>query len=290
MSQFSMNSKPDFVPIRMSHQLCWYGDESSKDKKLIVMVTGKNDRFGSQYSAQMSAYAFARKYNCTYRFTPFFGDKESKFASEFCGMKSDQDDDITREAEIRFHRHYDTAQDKNVNDYFIESVIQELRNMYYENKTMEPIKCDAAIHIRRGDVGHIEYRMKNPDGTPYRHWMQRYDGNEYYKKCIEFLRKEYNNQEMKIAIFSQGKKEDFQDLLIDENIELHLDECHWSKSFHSLVEAPILITSISEFAWTAGLLSRGIVYRNERMFRWPLKKWLKLPFVEKYHQAPSISD
>lgn len=286
----SQTSKPDFVPMRMSHQPCWYGDESSKDKKLIVRVTGKNDRFGSQYSAQMSAYAFARKYNCTYRFTPFFGDKESKFASEFCGMKSDDDDDITRESEIRFHRHYDTAQDRNVDTFFTESVIQELRNMYYSNKSIEPIKCDIAIHIRRGDVGCLDvWGKKDKDGNIIRHWTQRYNTNDEYLKIIGYIRETYEKNK-KIAIFSQGKKEDFQDLLIDENIELHLDECHWSKAYHSLVESPILITSISEFAWTAGLLSKGIIYRNERMFRWPLKKWLKLPFLEKYHQAPSISD
>jgi hypothetical protein len=253
-------------------------DLSNNMVRKIIVVTGKNDRFGSQYSAQISGFAMARRYNNIYRFSPFFGDKHSDIATEFCGMKSDKDDILTREPDMKYQRHCNPAQDREINEFFPESVIQEIRAMYYTTWKPDPVPCDVAMHIRRGDVGHIEYRIKNPDGTPYRHWLQRYDSNEYYKDCIEFLRKEYNNPELKIVIFSQGKKEEFEDLCDNEHVSLCLDG-DWRIAYHSLVKAPILITSISEFAWTAGLLSEGIVYRNERMFRWPLKKWLKLPFL-----------
>ena len=37
----------------------WFGNDTLDDKKPILIVSGKNDRFGSQYSAQMSAFALA---------------------------------------------------------------------------------------------------------------------------------------------------------------------------------------------------------------------------------------
>ena len=152
-------------------------------------------------------------------------------------------------------------------------VIDEMRRMYYSTWKPEPIKCDVAIHIRRGDVGRIDnHGRKNSDGTPYRHWVQRYDSNEYYVKAINFIRAEMNNHNLKIAIFSQGSESDFTEFFDDINIILHLGG-DWRVAYHSLVDAPILITSISEFAWTAGVLSKGTVYRNERMFRKPLMHW-----------------
>ena len=45
----------------------WFGDKITHSNKLILMVSGKNDRFGSQYSAQMSAFALARYNDCIYR-------------------------------------------------------------------------------------------------------------------------------------------------------------------------------------------------------------------------------
>lgn len=245
-------------------------------KRKIVIAKGKNDRFGSQYSAQMSAFAYARYNNYIYRFTPFFGDKHSKMASEFCGMKSDIDDDISLNYDKK-ERHYNQSQDKDVNKYFNNNVINELREMYFNVSKPEPVKCDIAIHIRRGDVGLIDKRKpKNPDGSANRNWMQRYNDNNYYVKTINFLRKKYDKN-LKIVIFSQGKEEDFKEIvdLQDDNIEFSLNG-DWRIAHISLVNAPILINSISEFSWTAALLSNGIIYKNDRMFRYPLDKWLSL--------------
>ena len=273
MSNDATIKKPDYLPEKNQHCVCWFGTQETIDKKYIVSVSGKNDRFGSQYCAQMSGFVFARFHNNIYRFSPFFGDKHSAMASEFCGMKSDDDDEITREPEIRFHRHCDLVHNNEVDKYFNKSVIHELRKMYYNTWKPEPIECDVAIHIRRGDVGCIDNRGRtNKDGTPYRHWLQRYDSNEYYVNAINFIRNEMKNPNLKIAIFSQGSKASFAEFCNDENISLCLDG-DWRIAYHSLVKAPILITSISEFAWTAGVLSNGIVYKNVRMFRNPLCHW-----------------
>ena len=239
-------------------------------RRLIVVVNGKNDRFGSQYSAQMSGFVFARKHGFIYRFSPFFGDKDSAMASEFCGMCSDKEDDSTIEPDVFFHRLCSPSL-RNIKEFFTKSVIEELRQMYYQSYKPEAIKCDVAVHIRRGDVGCIDVRgKKNADGTPYRHWLQRYDDNEYYKKVIRQVR-EAHGKDIKICIFSQGKDKDFSDL-IDEYITSHLNG-DWRIAFHSMVEAPILVTSISEFSWTAGILSKGTVYANKRMFLNKLEHW-----------------
>tara|TARA_Y100000748_G_scaffold304176_1_gene312282 strand:- start:2967 stop:3773 length:807 start_codon:yes stop_codon:yes gene_type:complete len=264
--------KPNFVDGE-----AWFGNDAKETDKLILIVSGKNDRFGSQYSAQMSAFALARYNDCIYRFTRFKGDKHSEIASDFCGLKSDSDDDILREPDIKYQRHCDVAQGNYVDKYFNENTIKEIREQYYSTWKPEPIQCEIAIHIRRGDVGCIDgWGKKNNDGTPYRHWKQRYDDNQFYVKVINFLRKTYDSNK-KIVIFSQGKLGDFQEILDlkDNYLEFCL-EGDWRIAHFSLVKAPIMVCSISEFAWTAGLLSEGIVYRNERMFRKPLKVWKKL--------------
>jgi hypothetical protein len=270
---YSLLETPEYLPNTIHHKKCWFGTNDSKNKKYILTVSGKNDRFGSQYSAQMSGFAFARLHNCIYRFSAFVGDKHSDMASEFCGMKSDVDDDIHRSPEIRIHRHCDISQGNEIDNYFNENVINELRQMYYSTWKPEPIQCDVAIHIRRGDVGCIDSRgRQNSDGTPYRHWIERYDDNNYYVESIKFIRNKKNNPNLKICIFTQGVKEDFKEFLDDENITLYLNG-DWRIAYHSLVKAPILVTSISEFAWTAGILSNGEIYKNPRMFRRPLKHW-----------------
>lgn len=244
--------------------------------KQIVVAKGKNDRFGSQYSAQMSAFAYARFNNYIYRFTPFFGDKDSKMASEFCGMKSDKDDNIDLSFNIG-KKHYDISQGPKVNEYFNKNVINELRQMYFSVYKPEPIKCDIAIHIRRGDVGMIDkWKPKNKDGSPNIRWWQRYNDNNYYLKTIKFLRQKYDKN-FKIVIFSQGKKEDFKEIvdLQDDNIDFSLNG-DWRIAHISLVNAPIFITSISEFSWTAAILSKGVIYKNNRMFRHSLNSWLSL--------------
>lgn len=62
---------PEYLPKTMHHKKCWFGTDESKNKKYILTVSGKNDRFGSQYSAQMSGFVFARRHNCIYRFSAF---------------------------------------------------------------------------------------------------------------------------------------------------------------------------------------------------------------------------
>lgn len=255
----------------------WFGDNSKETDKLILIVSGKNDRFGSQYSAQMSGFALARYNDCIYRFTRFKGDKHSSIASDFCGLKSDDDDDTSREPDIRYQRHCDKAQGNDVDKYFTDKIIREIRELYFSTWKPDYKHCDIAIHIRRGDVGCIDaWGKKNSDGTPYRHWQQRYDDNQFYVKVINFLRNTYGSDK-KIVIFSQGTRNHFQEILDlkDNNLDFCL-EGDWRITHLSLVKAPIMVCSISEFAWTAGLLSEGIVYRNERMFRKPLQAWKKL--------------
>ena len=116
MSDIIIN-KPNYLPVQNQHHICWFGTKKSIYKKNILIVSGKNDRFGSQYCAQMSGFVFARYNNCIYRFSIFSGDKHSDIASDFCGMKSDDDDDILRDPEIKFHRHCDISHGSIVDKY-----------------------------------------------------------------------------------------------------------------------------------------------------------------------------
>jgi len=272
-STYIIMQKPDFVAKEN-----WVSTQESGTHKQIIAVTGKNDRFGSQYSAQMSGLAYARYHALTFRFTEFHGDKDSAMATSFCGMKSDCDDDTNRDPDIVFKRHCNVSQSRDIRLYFPDHVIAEIRDMYYgghDKSDIEIVTCDVALHIRRGDVGCTDSRIKNSDGTDYMHWKERFDDNAYYKKAIQFIR-ETHGEKLQFVIFSQGRNSEFEELL-DENVKTHLNG-DWRQAFHSMVSAPILVTSISEFAWTSGLLSKGTVYANKRMFRSPLSSWLHFDF------------
>ena len=120
------------------------------------------------------------------------------------------------------------------------------------------------MHIRRGDVAGNN-----------RHSSRFTSTNEYVnilKKVLPTIEKNTI-----IHIFSQGEESDFKDIVNSFNsksIIFHLNE-EIQITFHSLVEADILIIAKSSFSYTAALFNKNTVVANT-ITRWwhkPLKKW-----------------
>jgi len=172
----------------------------------------------------------------------------------FIGIPETQ---ITNEKVIAEKCCYQVMYSKTPSAYFTESVIETIRKYYFSTEKPEIEEIDIAIHIRRGDV--------SKNGTH----KNRFIDNSVYIKAINNLKKMY--PDYKIHIYSQGKLEDFADLVSD-NVFFHLNE-EISKTFHSFVMAKVLVTCISSLSYCAAILnSNTIFYYN--FFHYPLDKWL----------------
>ena len=116
---------------------------------------------------------------------------------------------------------------------------------------------DITIHIRRGDVNLENQNTKT-----------RYTPNDYYIKIIRYLKKIYPNYN--ITIFSEGSINDFYDLQnLNVTFKLNYD---LKKTFHSLVRAIVLVTSISCLYFCAAVLNKNIIYiisnKQDRLKYW----------------------
>lgn len=110
---------------------------------------------------------------------------------------------------------------------------------------------NIAVHIRRGD---IVAGAQNGDAG----FLFRWQNNEYFVNVLsEVLKTLSTSRPVVIHLFSQGKKEDFQEFDQFDNIRYHLDidPCN---TFLHFVRADLLITSKSSFSYKPALLSDGI--------------------------------
>ena len=134
-------------------------------------------------------------------------------------------------------------------------MLSEIRKMYYSTWKPKPIQCDVTIHIRRGDIA------RNPkiiNGEKV-YVSERAISIEYFKrKIIELQSKSITP--LNFIIFSEGKDEDFKEILIDGyNITLYLNT-ELRETFHSMVKAPILVLSPSMMSIAAALLNTGEIH------------------------------
>lgn len=227
-----------------------------------ICSTLKTDGFGAQYWANMTCIAHCRNNNFIYRHSPYIRiahyrierQLNVKELNDFTGLKSDEDDDLTREIDDKRAWIFPWARDND--KWFTPEVCKEIRDMYYSTpKPDDIIKCDVAIHIRRGDV-------KEGSG--------RFIPISHYKQVIEKFKRV--NPDFKIVIFSEGELEDFRELFQD-NVDFHLNE-EIKMTFHSMVMAPHLVLGKSCYSLCAAILSTNqIYYESEYGFN-KLKAWI----------------
>ena len=175
---------------------------------------------------------------------------------DFTGLISDASDNLTIEAH---YGHGGGVQGgfpiNDTNKYFNEIILSDIRKMYYNTWKPQPIPCDVAIHLRRGD---ITRNHKIINGKKI-YVSERAISIEYFKRKIVELQSK-STSSLKFIIFSEGIVEDFKEILIDGyNITFYLNT-ELRETFHSMVKAPILVLSPSMMSIAAALLNTGEIH------------------------------
>jgi hypothetical protein len=118
-------------------------------------------------------------------------------------------------------------------------------------KTYSESSYNIAIHVRRGDIV-VKNSNKNSNLT------MRWQNNSYFvsilQAVIEIIK---TNKPIRIYLFSQGNRVDFNEFEKFKNIIFCLDMPP-QESFLNMVYADLLITSKSSFSYKPALISNGI--------------------------------
>ncbi len=110
---------------------------------------------------------------------------------------------------------------------------------------------NIAMHVRRGDI--VAGQLT---GNP--NLLMRWQDSKYFENVLAYvLGNTKQVKPIKIFIFSQGDKQDFQSFEKFGDIQLCL-EMGARDSFLHMVKADLLISSKSSFSYKPALLSRGI--------------------------------
>lgn len=122
------------------------------------------------------------------------------------------------------------------------SILERLREKYNSTPKptprLSPKQVNIAVHVRRGDIGHDNYR---------------YTANDVIVRRLRNVLAATGPS--LVHIYSEGKPSEFGPL--QDVGELYLDGCPF-QTFHDLVSADVLMTSRSSFSYVAALLSKGV--------------------------------
>lgn len=220
-------------------------------------VYGGSDGFGAQYQARLSGIAFCNYKNYQYVHTPFQSLSHGENADElnnFVGIPQSKyvKPDIWSKGERNIHY------SEKPSLYYTTEVLEKIRGYYYSTEKPTIDIPDIAIHIRRGDVKKT--------------CNQRYTSNNEYIDIINKLKQLY--PDYKITIFSEGIEDDFKELQdLDINFQLNVNI---KETFHSMVQAKVLVLAKSSFSYCAGLLNENIVHYPIKFWHRKLDHWKTL--------------
>ncbi len=273
--------------FRGGHPVSWHhfwdiNYTNIKKKPTYITIHGKTDGFGSQLQACLSLIAFCEYKGYQYVHTPMYrmhhNDNNVEdfptYMNNFVNIESKYKsiNDISNYELSRVHKVKEGAfvHGTYYPDFFYnEKVLGKFRE-FYDSKPKPSIptyvdsNCNIALHIRRGDVsGSNRHSSRFTSTTEYVNIL---------KKLLPTIEKN-----VIIHIFSQGEESDFKDITNSFNgksIIFHLNE-EIQLTFHSLVEADILIIAKSSFSYSAALFNKNTVIGNtiSRWWHKPLKKW-----------------
>ena len=143
-----------------------------------------------------------------------------------------------------------------------------------------------AIHIRMGDFKTLQdgkdFKLESATRTPL----------HYFKQCLLKIREKFSYQ-IKATIFTDGYKEEVQELLAIENVEFHEADLD-VVDLLLLSKSKVIVTSAhSSFSEWAGFLSEAAIIRHpdhihsririeEDLFEGTIDEYMKLPITELY--------
>lgn len=243
-------------------------------EKEIYTYKNKTLGFGAQYIGCICCFIYCRINDYLYhhsnfeqvdkRMNPELNNVSNKdYTNEinnFIGMQSDITDISNNKININSWQFGLKKSD------FKEEYLDELKKMYNSTPKPQPIECDIAIHIRRGDVSETKSH-------------QRFQTIDYYKNILDRILKDFKTTP-KIVVFSQGELEDFKELQGYDNITFMLNT-DILESFHTMVSAPIFIMGYSALSCCVALLSNNKIYYTtsktwNRQCICCLDKWIKI--------------
>ena len=243
----------------------------------------RDDGFGAQFQYILFSILFTELTGNTYIYTDII---DIEHITKTARIK-ENDNDNTFEEIINYmsikqnYINYDTVKDidtinkldihfvlrnveNNIDNIFNSDIFLKYKSYFYKDKKsrFDSKYVNIAIHIRRLSNYEKEQNMYQE----MRHGVS----NLYYLDKINLIRDIYNGKQIKFHIYSQGKVENFNELISDDVI-FHLNE-KVLDTFTDLVFADILITSPSSFSYTAALLSNNEIWYLT-FWHPPLRHW-----------------
>lgn len=237
----------------------------------VTNPTKSTDGFGENFKLLIYSVMFAELHGCKFLYTPF---KQMEHNYDM-----DPEYLAKKERLINFIENFELApEEDDMKPYVLDTF--ELLRFYQtnikrcaESKSLDIIKdlfranktdpfdktyMNVAIHIRR--MNKEDYKRTN---DPNACLMGMDVPDDLYLTSMSQVEQISGDRSVRIHIFSQGKPEDFEIYLKHHNnVVLHLNE-DLESTFAQMVYADVLLTAPSALSYSAGLLSRGIVFYIE---------------------------
>jgi hypothetical protein len=252
-----------------------------ENQNINLSIIDKIDGFGSQLQACFSLIAYCNYKQYNYIHNPFYRmhhndenlDNFPTIMNNFINLehsfkstKSLTNNELTQLHKVK--EGYFVHGSLRPEIFYNEEVIKNIRSCYYSNdkpyieNIYLPNTYNVAIHIRRGDVNLQKY-------------PSRFTKNSEYINLLTNM-PELEKDNVFLHVFSEGKQEDFSDIVEKfPKIQLHLN-VNIQKTFHLLVKSDLLIMSKSSFCYCAALLNQnkvnGTIIKN--WWHKPFRKWL----------------
>ncbi|WP_209065958.1 hypothetical protein [Croceivirga sp. JEA036] len=262
----------------------WYSKVNKIDTKNVIpnyftATPNIGAGIGHQMANWIAGYWFAEQFGLQFAHTPFSNEKWEQFLGFGQQEVAVQDlvkrgykivriplfDENNKNEVVRAKKIFKAFNGKKVifkaeQDQFYQAqfgVLSALQTKFYANpiRKTEELKYDAtyyniAIHVRRGD---ITIGQLNGNSNLVMRWLD----NDYFinalQSALSYIK---TDKPVKVYLFSQGEKEDFEEFNKIENLVYCLD-MGAQETFLHMVRADALITSKSSFSYKPALLNKG---------------------------------
>lgn len=277
---------------------CYSITGKNTGENYLTAIPNRGAGIGHQMANWIAGYWFAKQFGLKFAHTPF----SSKKWESFLGFGSDEknvDDliaigykkvrlplfDEFNVSEIELQQQiiasysnlkvvFVAEQDQFYRDQF--GVMEDIQEKFHtaparkkDQLIYDPLNYNIAIHVRRGDIA-IGQENLNPN------LMMRWQSNDYFEMTLKSVLSTLETvKPVKIYLFSQGEKKDFQEFEQFANLNFCLG-MNAEYSFLHMVFADLLITSKSSFSYKPALLCKGIKVCPENFWHgYPLTKdWI----------------
>jgi len=237
----------------------------------VTNPTKSSDGFGENFKLLIYSVMFAELHGCKFLYTPFKQmehnyDMDPEYLAKkehlinFIGNfeLAPEEDDMKPYVLDTFEllRFYQT----NIKRCAESRSLDMIKDLFRANKTdpFDKTYMNVAIHIRR--MNKEDYKRTNDHNACL---MGMDVPDDLYLTSIGQVEQITGDRPVLVHIFSQGKPEDFEIYLKHHNnVVLHLNE-DLESTFAQMVYADVLLTAPSALSYSAGLLSRGIVFYIE---------------------------